>query len=56
MKKQAYMKPSVKVVRTQSASLICLSQEGDKVYGSGISGEYQLSRHSNDWDDDEDEE
>lgn len=56
MKKQAYMKPSVKVVHTQFTSLICLSQKGDKVYGSGMSGEYQLSRHCNEWDDDEDEE
>ena len=52
--KKEYMKPTMIVVTIQATSL--LSGSGDQVYGDKqVSGAYQLSRESGDWDDDEED-
>ena len=52
MKKQAYTKPAVWVVRIQQKRHL-LDGSGNKVYGKTVSGEYQMSRQSSVWDDEE---
>ena len=53
MKKQAYTKPAVWVVRIQQRCHLLNMSDGKNVYGKTVSGEYQMSRQSSDWDDDE---
>lgn len=55
MKKQEYMKPAVRVVSIQQKYYLLQGSSGNKVYNTTKSGEYQMSRQGDDWDDDEEE-
>jgi hypothetical protein len=55
MKKQEYMKPAVRVVQVQQKYHLLVVSGGDKVYNTTKSGQYQMSRQGDDWDDDEEE-
>ena len=46
------MKPAVRVVQVQQKYHLL---EGSKVYNTKMSGEYQMSRQGDDWDDEEEE-
>ena len=55
MKKQEYMKPAVRVVQVQQKYHLLQGLSGNKVYNTTKSGQYQMSRQGDDWDDDEEE-
>ena len=55
MKKQEYMKPAVRVVQVQQKYHLLEGSSGNRVYNTKMSGQYQMSRQGDDWDDEEEE-
>ena len=49
------MKPAVRVVQVQQKYHLLQGSPGNNVYNTTKSGQYQMSRQGDDWDDDEEE-